>query len=65
VILPENLLLDLPANRLTLWQLFDQPPAGCKAAGESGLAKADKCNASGAGGGRPEFRNNVFLESGR
>src|SRR5690242_7188050 len=50
VILPKNLLIDLPANRLTLWQIFDQAPAGCKALGESGLAKADKCNASGTGG---------------
>ena len=50
VILPKNLLLDLPANRLTLQQLFDQAPSACKVAGESGLAKADKCNASGTGG---------------
>jgi hypothetical protein len=50
VILPRNLLLDLPANRLTLQQLFDQAPAACRANGESGLAKADRCNASGAGG---------------
>jgi len=50
VILPRNLLLDLPANRLTLKQLFDQAPAACIANGESGLAKADVCNRSGAGG---------------
>ncbi len=50
VILPRNLLLDLPANRLTLQQLFAQAPAACVANGESGLAKGDKCNASGAGG---------------
>jgi hypothetical protein len=50
VILPRNLLIDLPANRLTLQQIFDQAPAACKALGESGLAKADRCNASGTGG---------------
>ena len=50
VILPRNLLLDLPANRLTLKQLFDQAPAACVANGETGLAKADACNTSGAGG---------------
>lgn len=50
VILPKNLLIDLPANRLSLQQIFAQAPAGCIALGESGLAKADKCNASGTGG---------------
>src|SRR6185369_6262635 len=50
VILPKNLLIDLPANRLSLQQIFDQAPAACKSAGESGLAKADKCNATGTGG---------------
>jgi Bacterial Ig domain/Divergent InlB B-repeat domain len=50
VILPKNLLIDLPANRLSLQQLFAQAPAACKVNSESGLAKADRCNASGAGG---------------
>jgi hypothetical protein len=50
IILPKNLLIDLPANRLTLQQIFDQAPAACKATGESGLAKADKCNSSTSGG---------------
>lgn len=50
IILPRNLLLDLPANRLTLKQLFDQAPAACVALGETGLAKGDRCNSSGAGG---------------
>ncbi len=50
VILPRNLLIDLPANRLTLKQLFDQAPADCVARGETGLAKADVCNASRVGG---------------
>jgi len=43
VIVPRNMLLDLPANRLTLQQLFDQAPADCKALGQSGLAEADTC----------------------
>ncbi|MHB8882841.1 MAG: FG-GAP-like repeat-containing protein [Thermodesulfovibrionales bacterium] len=50
VILPKNLLIDLPANRLTLKQIFDQAPAACIAAGETGLAKGDTCNKSGTGG---------------
>ncbi|MFZ2447751.1 MAG: hypothetical protein WAW37_15450 [Syntrophobacteraceae bacterium] len=43
VTIPRNLLLDLPANRLTLFQIFQQAPAACVTAGESGLAKADTC----------------------
>jgi hypothetical protein len=50
IIIPKNLLVDLPANRLTLKQIFDQAPAACVAAGESGLAKGDTCNTSGTGG---------------
>ena len=49
VTIPRNLLIDLPANRLTLWQLVDQAPAACKALGQTGLAKADSCNTSGKG----------------
>ena len=41
VILPENLLIDLPANRLTLFQLFDQAPEPAKTLGKSGLATND------------------------
>ncbi len=50
VILPRNLLLDLPANRLSLKQLFEQAPAACVAAGETGLGKSDTCNHTGFGG---------------
>lgn len=50
VILPRNLLIDLPANRLTLHQIFAQAPAACATRGESGLAKADTCNVSKSGG---------------
>jgi Big-like domain-containing protein len=50
MIIPKNLLIDLPANRLSLQQIFDQAPAACKALGESGLAKGDRCNQTGSGG---------------
>ena len=50
VILPRNLLIDLPANRLTLKQIFNLAPPTCLAAGETGLAKGDRCNTSGTGG---------------
>jgi hypothetical protein len=73
VIIPRNLLMDLPANRLTLKQLFDQAPAGC--AGQTGLAKADPCNTTGTGGfatisvNRTNAGNtiagDVFIEKGK
>jgi chitodextrinase len=50
VTLPRNLLIDLPANRLTLQQIFAQAPSACASRGESGLAKADTCNATKTGG---------------
>ncbi len=52
VIVPANLLMDLPANRLTLQQLYAQAPAACQGAvpPETGLAKGDSCNATGTGG---------------
>lgn len=75
VIVPRNLLIDLPANRLTLWQLVDQAPAACKALGQTGLAKSDSCNTSGKGGfvfiaaNRTKAGNviagDVFIEKGR
>jgi hypothetical protein len=51
VIIPRNLIIDLPANRLTLQQLFDQAPDACKAANppETGLAKGDTCVPDGTG----------------
>jgi|GEM_PF-2696973 len=49
VTIPRNLLIDLAANRLTLWQLFDQAPAACKSIGESGLTSTDRCNTTGTG----------------
>src|SRR5689334_17092129 len=50
IIIPRNLLADLPANRLTMQQLLEQAPPGCVAHGETGLAKSDACNTSGTGG---------------
>ena len=49
IILPRNLLMDLPANRLTLNQIFTQAPPACLQRAESGLAKADFCNANKTG----------------
>ncbi|MBI2909406.1 MAG: tandem-95 repeat protein [Chloroflexi bacterium] len=44
VIIPRNLLMDLPANRLTLAEIYDQAPLACLLSGETGLAKGDFCN---------------------
>ena len=41
ILIPENLLIDLPANRLTLQQLFQQAPPLARAHGKSGLATSD------------------------
>src|SRR5689334_15168593 len=49
IIIPRNLLMDLPANRLTLNQVFSQAPAACLQRAESGLAKADVCNSNRTG----------------
>ncbi len=49
IIIPRNLLMDLPANRLTLSKVFAQAPAACLQRAESGLAKADVCNSSRTG----------------
>lgn len=50
VIIPRNLLIDLPANRLTLRDLFNQAPPVCASRGETGLARADTCLLGGPGG---------------
>ena len=42
-VIPRNLVMDLPANRLTVCQLFEQAPPSCLAQGESGLARSDNC----------------------
>ena len=74
VIIPRNLLIDLPANRVTLQQLFAQAPAGCIVNAQSGLAKADSCNITGAGAfatiaanrtaGGNVIAGDVFIEKG-
>jgi len=40
VIIPRNLLIDLPANRLTLQQLFMGAPASCQASAEMNYSPA-------------------------
>ncbi len=50
ITLPRNLLIDLPANRLALTEIFNQASADCVTAGESGLAAADTCSAPATGG---------------
>ncbi len=42
VVLPRNLLLDLPANRMSLQQLYATAPPAALAMGETGLALMDK-----------------------
>ena len=56
VIIPKNMVIELPANRNTLQQLFVNAPAACAAdtngdgvPDETGLAKADSCNGSFTG----------------
>jgi len=41
IVIPRNLLIDLPANRLTLQQLYADAPASALARGESGLAAVE------------------------
>jgi hypothetical protein len=50
VILPRNLLIDLPANRLTVQELLAQAPPACASLGETGLARSDRCLRGDAGG---------------
>ncbi len=54
VIIPKNLLMDLPANRMTLQQFMAQAPGICRLSvpPQSGLARADSpaCNTSGQPG---------------
>jgi len=71
VIIPRNLILQLPANWLTLQQLFDQAPAEAKALGKSGLAALDGVGTTGFAtvtGNRTSFGNviagDIFIEKG-
>ena len=57
IIIPRNMVIDLPANRLTLQQFFVNAPSACAAIDanndgipdQTGLAKGDSCNSSGTG----------------
>jgi hypothetical protein len=57
VIIPANMVIDLPANRMTLQQFFVNAPSACAAdvspadgiPDQTGLAKADSCNSSFTG----------------
>jgi cytochrome c peroxidase len=74
VTLPRNLLIDLPANRLSLTQLFRSAPEACLATGESGLARTDTCRGTLGGGiatilanrgdGGNVIAGDVFVEKG-
>jgi len=43
VIIPRNLIIQLPVSRYTLQELFTQAPESCRAAGQTGLARSDSC----------------------
>jgi hypothetical protein len=49
VTIPRNLLINLPNDYQTLHQLYDNAPAACRATGETGLAKTDRCNGRATG----------------
>jgi len=57
IIIPRNMVLELPANRMTLQQMFVNAPSACAAIDvnndgipdQTGLAKGDSCNNSGTG----------------
>jgi len=56
IIIPRNMVFDLPANRLTLQQFFVNAPSACidgpdadSIPDETGLGKGDSCNSSGSG----------------
>jgi len=49
VVIPRNLLINLPNDYLTLQQLFTAAPAICLAVNESGLARNDACNSKATG----------------
>ena len=49
IILPANLLINLPNDYQSLQQIYANAPAACTATGESGLAKGDRCNARATG----------------
>lgn len=71
VIIPRNMIIQLPANWLTLQQIFDQAPAAARILGKSGLASLDGLGSAGFAtvlGNRSGFGNviagDVFIEKG-
>ncbi len=74
VTIPRNLLIDLPANRVTLQQLYIEAPSVCQMPGQTGLAKGDSCNTTGMGAianiaanrtnGGNVIAGDVFIEKG-
>ena len=72
VIVPRNFLIDLPANRLTLQQLFLDAPPDALALGKTGLATLDGLGRTGVAsilGNRSPFGNviagEIFIEKGQ
>ena len=43
VVIPANLIIQMPVQRYTLQELFTQAPAKCKALNQTGLALSDSC----------------------
>jgi len=72
VIVPRNLIIQLPANWLTLQQLFDQAPPEAKALGKTGLAVADglgpgclaEIHANRQPGSGNVIAGDIFIEKG-
>jgi len=71
VVIPRNLILQLPANWLTLQQLFAEAPPAAAAIGKTGLAVADGIGPGAIAtvhGNRSRFGNviagDVFIEKG-
>jgi len=72
IILPRNLVIQLPANWLTLQEIFAQAPADALALGKSGLASLDGVGTAGIAtvlGNRTGFGNviagDVFIDKGQ
>ncbi len=73
VIIPRNLLIDLPANRLSLQQLLTEAPARSRSVGEFGLAADESTGYGGAFAHILANRNahgnviagDVFIEKGQ
>ncbi len=75
IIIPRNMVMELPEKFLTLQQVFAQAPAECIVLGESGLATNDECLHGGPGGVATILANrtsqgdviagDVFIEKGQ